>query len=386
MEGRVPTRPDRKEYKMTIRTTFRSDEDYPMPELERHLIYVPETEWTYSHHPSITWFKGKYYVIFSNGRVNEDDVGQRVLISSSENFSEWSKPEPLIGPLPGKHSEKVLTAAGFYQYDGKLIAYYGEYEYKPESLANGKRGPADVHHMNVGLYAVSTQSGDSWSEPVDMDVPIVPNHGPQKLSSGRLLISGNTMFPYTDDPAGLSGWRQTGIYPEEMGGSFADDSETFRKVSEKTGWPVALCEGSFFQTDDNIIHMMLRSGTDRLWVTESADNGETWSEPVETEFTDNVTKFHFGRLPDGLFYYVGSPSPEPRYSRLPLVLSISEDGCTFDRHIILGDEVYPMKKEGMHKGGEYGYPHMYIHDEYLCCVYSRRKEGIEVLRVGLGEF
>ncbi len=120
------------------------------------------------------------------------------------------------------------------------------------------------------------------------------------------------------------------------------------------GWPAGLCEGSFYQTDDGVLHMLLRTTgpgyAGKLWVTESRDDGTTWSSPVETGFTDNNTKFHFGRLPDGRFYYVGCPDPEPRGARNPLVLSLSEDGVRFDRHFILADEEYVQRRPGQAQG------------------------------------
>ena len=126
--------------------------------------------------------------------------------------------------------------------------------------------------------------------------------------------------------------------------------------------------------------MLLRSGTPWLWISESRDDGATWSEPNETGFADNVTKFHFGRLPDGRFYYVGCPDPEPRGGRSSLVLSLSEDGVRFVEHFILGDDEYDMKREGLHKGGQYGYPHTMLHGGYLYVIISRRKEAVQVLR------
>jgi acetylornithine deacetylase/succinyl-diaminopimelate desuccinylase-like protein len=49
-----------------------------------------------------------------------------------------------------------------------------------------------------------------------MGVPVNPNHGPQRIASGRLILAGNISFPYTDDPTGLAGWRMTGIYLQEL--------------------------------------------------------------------------------------------------------------------------------------------------------------------------
>lgn len=357
----------------------------PKLPVERVGLYRPEREWTYSHHASITFYKGRFYAIWSNGYEHEDYPGQRVLIASAADFDHWTTPAPLIGPLQGQHSELVLTAAGFHQHDGTLIAYFGQYEYTADAIHNGLK--VGRNHQDTRLWAMTTADGRAWSAPIDMKIPIVPNHGPQPTKSGRLIISGNIAFPYTDDPAGLAGWRMTGIYPDDMAPTIFDDSEAFWHVQARMGWPAGLCEGSFYQTDDGVLHMLMRTTgpgyAGKLWVTESRDDGATWSAPAETAFTDNNTKFHFGRLPDGRFYYVGCPDPAPRGARNPLVLSFSEDGVRFDRHFILADEEYTQHRPGLHKGGLYGYPHTMIHDGYLYTIVSLRKEAVAVLRAAL---
>ena len=356
----------------------------PKLDVERVVLYAPETAWTYSHHASIAFFNGRFFAIWSNGRVNEDDVGQRVLIASSEDFASWTAPRPLVDTIMGKHSELVLTAAGFHEHAGTLVAYFGQYEYRPEALVDGHRTPGGTSHMDVGLWALTTADGETWTEPTPLGLPMVPNHGPQPTRSGRLIISGNIMFPWTDNPSGLAGWTKAGVYPREMADEVVDDSGGFRPVAERAGWESPVCEGSFFATDAGVIHMMFRSYTGFLWHAESRDDGETWSEPTRTAFTDNGTKFHFGRLPDGRFTYVGCPDPREAPAdrrRCPLVLSLSEDGVRFDRHFILGDAYYTMKREGMHKGGQYGYPHTMLHEGRLYAIVSRRKEAVEVLRV-----
>ena len=230
---------------------------------------------------------------------------------------------------------------------------------------------------------MTTTDGARWDGPIDLHLPIVPNHGPQPTASGRLIISGNISFPYTDDPVGLDGWRMAGIYPPEMAAGIVDDSESFWQVQTAAGWPVGLCEGSFFQTDDSVLHMLLRTNTERLWLTQSRDDGVSWSSPGPTDFSDNATKFHFGRLPDGRFVYVGCPDPEPRWRRSPLVLSLSDNGARFDRHLILADSPYEQRAQGIHKGGDYGYPHSLIQGDALYVIVSRRKEAVEVLRLPL---
>ena len=340
------------------------------PAMETAWVYRPEAEWTYSHHQSLAWFKGRYHAIWSNGRANEDDRGQRVLWSTSADFIHWTVPRPLAVPdRDGTGGERVLTAAGFHEHDGTLVAYFGNYGH---------------HKETTRLQAVTTADGEHWSEVLDIGIPVNPNHGPQRTASGRLIICGNISFPWTDDPAGLSGWHMAGIYPRELDFTIKDDPSSFHDVATLRGWPVGLCEGSFYQTDDRVLRMLLRSTgrphDGRLWLSESRDDGATWSAPVPTAFSDTNAKFHFGRLPDGRFYYVGNPVGS---GRTPLVLSLSRDGERFDRHYILGDTPYARRQPGLHKGGEYGYPHTLVREGFLHVIVSRQKEAVEVLRVRL---
>ncbi len=355
-----------------IATTY--DPARPAPKLatERVVIWNPATAWTYAHHPHLTFFKGVFHAIWSNGRRDEDAPGQRVMHASSADFATWTVPAPLVDSLVGKGpTECVLTAAGFHQHAGQLVAYFGRYE---------------EDKSDTRLCAVCTTDGRTWSAVRDLQIPVNPNHGPQPTHTGRLIIAGNISFPYTDDPAGLDGWRMAGIYPPELAG-IADNPATFWRVQERTGWPAALCEGAFYETADGVLHMLLRSTgsgfSGRLWCSESRDDGVTWAAPFETRFSDNDAKFHVGRLPDGGFYYVGCPDATPHGARTPLVLSLSRDGVTFDRHFRLADEPHAMAMPGRWKGGEYGYPHTLIHDGWLCVIVSRQKEAVEVLRVPL---
>jgi len=366
-----------------IDNAFNPDEKPPKLAVDSVFLYEPAGTWTYSHHPSLTYFKGRFYAMWSNGRADEDAPGQRVLYCSSADFVQWTPPEPLVGPLPGAHAEMVLTASGFHVHEGTLVAYAGRYEYAADHLQDGQRKREDAAHRNTGLMALTSTDGAHWSEPRDLRLPVVPNHPPQATQSGRLIISGNVAFPYTDNPNGLDGWQLAGIYPPEMAGALFDDSEGFRVVQKRAGWPVGLCEGSFYQTDDGVLHMLLRSGTPVLWTTESADNGAHWAPPQPTAFSDDAAKFHCGRLPDGRFYHVGNT--DPRGSRNPLVLSLSRDGIRFDRHYVLADTPHEMKYPGLHKGGVYGYPHSMVRDGNLYVIVSICKESVLVMRAALDQ-
>ncbi len=354
-----------------IRNHYSTENKVPRLQIERSMIFTPDSSWLYSHHPSIISFKGKLFAIWSNGLKDEDSPGQRVVYAVSADFKHWSVPKVLTTPSKTNDTLNVLTAAGWYQHNGTLVAYFGEYT---------------RHRTQTKLWAKTTTDGIHWSGPVDLHIPLIPNHGPQRLNSGRLLISGNFTFPYTDNQKGISGWKMSSFYAPDL--YTQDNSATFYAPADKNGLP-PLCEGSFFQTPDNTIHMLLRvtgkGWKGRLWLIESKDNAQSWSKPTETGFTDNDSKFHFGHLPDGRIYYVGIPDTLHHYDRNPLILSLSSDGRSFDKNYIISDELYHLKKEGLWKGGQYGYPHTLIQDGYMYIIISRQKESVEVLRFKLNQ-
>jgi hypothetical protein len=350
-----------------IHNNYHEEKNIPHLHIQRQMIYAPEKEWLYSHHASITHFKNKFIAIWSNGMIDEDAPGQRVVFSVSTDFLHWSAPQILATPsFYTKDTLNTLTAAGFHQYGDTLVAYYGEYSPK---------------RTNTNLWAKVSVDGTHWSDTLNMHVPVNPNHGPQKIKSGRLIISGNFSFPYTDDPRGLTGWKMSSFYNDSL--YTQDNPETFYSPAEKMKLP-PLCEGSFFQTQDNVLHMLLRVTGEgwkgKLWLTESKDNGKHWSFPIETNFTDNDSKFHFGKLPDGRFYYVGIPDTLHHYARTPLVIAVSNNGIFFNHQFIIADEMYTLKKAGLWKDGQYGYPHTIIYNGMMYVIISRQKEAVEVIR------
>lgn len=355
----------------------------PRLKVETRLIYKARSPWSYSHHAHITRFKNRFYVMFSNGWIDEDDVGQRVMLSTSADFQTWTTPRPLVDTCMGEHFGLTFTAGGWHLYHDILVAYIGEYEY---DLPPGTRKPDHIQetpHKNTKTWAMTTLDGEAWSEPLHVIDRFVPNHGPQPTRSGRLIMPGGMMYPYTDDPAGLSGWTPSGIYPRHMPKPYVDDSRGFWEAAPYFDPPRPVTnEGAFFQTDDGVLHMFLRTRSDYLWHTASADDGVTWSPPEPTEFTDSTAKFHLGRLPDGRFYYVGNPSTQQWYRTL-LVLSLSKDGEDWTESYILRDEETAPVFEGTYKDLGYEYPHSLLLNGCLCVVYSINKEDVGVLRLPL---
>ena len=347
-------------------------------------VYNPVQGWSYAHHASLVVFQGKLLAMWSNGCINEDDVGQRVLIASRHTDGSWTAPRVLIDAESSGNPLHVLTAAGMYVHKDTLIAYIGCYEYDQATLTSGgNRQPVDGHHQNTRLGYVTSKDGVQWSSIVWTNLRMIPNHGPRQTSTGRVIITGNISYPYTDDVSSLSGYTVTGIYGQSFAdGVVVDDSETIHRVTKENGWDARLlCEGAFYETEDKVLHMLLRSNSRCLWCTESADDGATWSEPFPLDFTDDGSKFDVGRLPDGRYFYVGNTVVGG--GRNPLMLCLSNDGIVFDTHVILRDEDQPQRFEGMHKGGLYAYPHACVFEDTLYIIHSVHKEAIDICSVRL---
>jgi hypothetical protein len=323
-----------------------------------------------------------------------------VFATSDADGRTWSKEIELTPPLPEKTS--AYTAMGIRAVADKLIAYYGHYAYTdlcldqdglPDVVVNGnefrfKASPTEWCHRDIfTAIRISSDRGATWSAPSRILERFVPNLRPFPTRSGRLIMTGNVTFPHTDNPAGTGGWESAGL--PRLPIWIADDPEGFHKGCYFRGdLRNYYCEASFYQTVDGIIHMMLRTislpperHNGLLAVTESRDDGETWSEPMMTTYTDCSCRFHFGRLPDGRFF--GLSCPNPRGPRTPLVLALSKDGIVFNQHFILGETRVLEQLPGMLNRDGYGYPTCDIAEGKMYIAYSRGKRDIYFMKLDL---
>lgn len=342
--------------------TYSSDTVLPELETEHSVVYMPDGSWSYSHHPSVTCFRGKFYAVFSNGIKGEDESGQRVVMSTSEDFINWSAPEVLVEPEMGDYGNlKILTPGGIMVCQDLLTVYYTE---------NDNNRVSDAR-LSPRLYAIVSPDGERWSSPIDIGLAIFPCHRPLKVDDGRLVMSCNRSTYYTDDPTGLSGWLKSGTAPQNQAGYITFEDKR-----------PSLCEGEIVKHPDGTLYNLFRNSSydGYLWQSQSNDNGATWTMPVRSGFSDNNTKSFFYTLDDGRCLYIGTPDNTAPGSRYPLVLALSYDGFSFDDCYILSDDRYEQQYSGRWKGGDYGYPFAYIKDGYAYTVVSRHKERIDAIK------
>ncbi len=344
--------------------------------VERAVVHSAREGAEYAHHPYLCYFQGKYIACFSNGKVHEDDLGQRVVIAYSDDCMHWSAGKVIEVT---NDPQSVDTACGFYEEDGILYLLVGSYGYVKEHIKDGARVFSDSGHFGTALYVLQSTDGICFSSPKRTNLQMIPNMSPKKLKDGRILICGNFSMPTNRDFRNFEGWTHDGLDKE----SIVDDSQSFYAVSEKLGFDTIVCECDIFEKNNKITAFFRSQRKEKfgwIYASESVD-GINWSEPKQTEFTNDTSKFSVGTLSDGRVFYVGNP--EAGKARNPLALSLSDDGENFDKHYVIGSGERKIKYRGFAKFGTFAYPYAFERDGYLYVIYSVNKEDIECCKIDL---
>ena len=362
-------------------------------------VYAPDgapNAWNYSHHAAITSFKGKLYVFYSNGRKNEDDCGQRVVMAVSDDFYHWEN-RVIADSIPGGNDLWFLTCSGCHVYGGKMVVYCSARTHDPDTIIRAADGTPyhidtpDYRLSYCGMFYTETEDGEHWSPLAELpckvagpagagtnltlpQAPLATSTGTYDVTAGNLpplltkeqvlIWPGNIGAAYSTDPSGLGEWH-----------GFAT------RVHPKFPAPPLLCEGSVYQEPNGALVMLFRTNSPRLYGTISYDLGKTWTDLYKTNFNDASARFQMGTLPDGRSFYIGNYNP----SRAEIILMASRNGIDFDQWYYIRNEgnCYTLKAPGMHKGGLFGYPAVCFDQEYMYVAYSLLKEAVEVTRIKL---
>ena len=319
----------------------------------------------YANGVVMTAFKGNLYCMWQSSPKDEDSGDTWVAYSMSADDGEtWSKPQALAVP-----SKNYYCTSGGWLVRGDTLTAFIDIWQKGLEPRGGKTN-----------YTTSID-GQTWSpmQPVRMAdgkaMEGVLEQDPYTLPGGRLVgashfMPGLHICPvYTDDPKGISGWKK-GIFEA------IDCGKSSREI-----------EPSQYLQPDGTIVMLFRDQTSsfRKLAAISTDRGETWTNPVLTNFPDGRTKQCAGNLPNSTAFMVSCPANGKR--RWPLVLQISQDGRKFDRAILLrsgsASDLPPRRYEGRYKTLGYSYPKATIWHDKLYISYSTNKEDVECTIVPL---
>ncbi|WP_126424386.1 sialidase family protein [Asticcacaulis excentricus] len=310
-------------------------------------------------------FKGRLFVQWQSSQRDEDSADTHVLYSVSDDGVHWQPPQLLAGSGEGG---EMRSSGGWWTDGNVLIAYINVW---PEGFQSGKGGYTTYQRSTDGVtWDAPQRLMNLKGEPVEGII----EQDPHSLPDGRILTAfhlrpGLLVSPYyTDDPLGISGWVRG-----RMRNLPSDDANVSREL-----------EPSLFLRG-NCAVMVFRDqmSSFRQLASESCNRGQDWTPPVVTTMPDSRSKQSAGNLPNGTAFVINNPSGDKL--RLPLAITLSPDGRTFDRSFLLrgADELTPLQFEGRYKRIGYHYPKSVVWNEYLYVVYSTHKETIDVTRVPL---
>ena len=323
---------------------------------DHRLIYrATEKTHKFCHHANLVVFRQRLYLMWSNGLVDEDSTGQRILMTWSSDGQAWETPRWLTG-----EKDEICVAAGFHVHDQTLIAYF--------TVTGGTN-----FHPDTALYAIYSRDGIHWS----MRQRITSGffiEGPRPLSNGRLLLAGEYVDPNrttnrmriltSDDVSGLGTWKEVLISPP--------DPAVFGYTEP----------GLFLAAKGRQATLLFRNYSGTLFSSTSTDNASTWTVPEKTEYLDSTARIAAGNLPDGSAYIINNASPT-RFDRSQLVLGLSRDGILFDRAFLLRSEPTQLRFEGEHKLDGWQYPHAVSWKRFFYVAYTINKEDVGITRIPL---
>ena len=320
------------------------------------LLYkATEKTHKFSHHANLVVFQEKLFMTWSNGLVDEDSPGQRILMSWSADGETWKPPQVLTGE---KH--EICVAAGFHVSDETLVAYF--------TVTGGTN-----FHPDTALYAIHSRDGVHWSgrQRITSGFYI---EGPRPLANGRLLIAGEYVDPSraerrmriltSDDPSGLGSWKEVLLTPPDL-------------------MVFGYTEPGLFLTDKGKqATLLFRNYSGTLYASTSRDNGHNWSVPEITNYPDSTARIAAGNLPSGDAYIINNASAT-QFDRRQLVIGLSRDGLLFDRAFLVRSEPTSMRFEGKHKLDGWQYPHALAWKRHFYVAYTINKEDVGITRIPL---
>ncbi|MCC6683252.1 MAG: exo-alpha-sialidase [Phycisphaeraceae bacterium] len=346
----------------------------PAAGTETFTIYHAEDNTNkFANHPQITWFKGYYYVNWKSTPADENSNQSITWISRSVDGINWSAPIEPLPDITGPYS------GGGWWTNGDTLACMMLYQ-NPQ-----------IPNSPKGTIVSLTTDGLNWSPQFVLFPDTIASAGPHTLSNGRMVYEGHGFVDFLGD--GNKDTLATRIWyndsPNNLLGPWieADLPEYPDRRPDGSHYVAYGTEPSIYERPDGTLVMAMRHSEDvnnrtyRIWVSTSADNGETWTTPYITNFPDSSNMQLAGNLPDGTAYIINTPNLI--LDRIPLTISLSDDGVLFDRAYLVRGVPPAQRYDGESKTLGYSYAHATIHDGYLWITYATNKEDVEVTRIPL---
>jgi hypothetical protein len=333
-----------------------------LPSKTSSVYRARQGDWQFNLHSYIAHHDGKFWAIWSSGRVDEDSPSQLIRYATSLDGHTWSEARILVDDPDGPDKPGRWIARGVFVLDGRLTALVALLD-GPRDTPQGRESWANLRLMR------SVWDGSRWTD-AGMFVNNCMNNYPPRLLGGRLFMTCRDSYAV----------MHTALADSRAGDRW--------KVTKLPGDPPhdRMSEPSWYVDPQGTTHLIFRDGRSSkyLYRSLSRDQGRTWSAPVRTNYPDATSKNIAGRLSNGWYFLINNPNQQ---GRDPLAISFSRDGWTFDNPVALRKNAPERRFEGRSKSNRsFQYPHVIERNGSLWVIYATNKEDIEISEFPIAAF
>lgn len=346
----------------------------PMPgvlniELLRTTRYAPQLAdgdgWTYAHHMDLAEWRGRLYAAWNMTLKDEDVPPSKVVYATSGNGIEWSKPADLF-------PRELAWACRFYFYhtkNDKMLTFCAA------RLGDGIVTEAQKSVLLVREILPDHRLGAVFTliHPIEKMPPFFETSSDKAFVEACHEAVNNNMLLEQQD---------YGVFLGERKMSWHANTPQF---NGHYPFGKAFC---FFRRQDRQWVGISKMG----FVTTSADEGKSWSQPVNPpSLVAGAAKVWGQRTNDNQYVLAYNPDPK-RGKRFPLVMVKGNDGIHFRDMRVVHGEYPPMRYPGKYKDFGYQYvrgvaewstDHSFADKTAIWLIYSVHKEDIWLSRIPL---
>jgi len=324
--------------------------------------------WTYQHHPGMGCWKGRLYAVWDMTHKDEDIPPCHVVYSTSTDGFTWSNPRDLF-PYGQAYNLRFYF---FHSSNGRMLAF-GAGFFPTDDIREAEKEILLVREITADhrLGEVCTLIKPGPGRPPSFE----KSKDKGFITACREAVNNRPLLEQQDYGV-LLGERRMKWHDEKNwpGGKIGG-------VGDFWVFGKALC---FFHRNDGTLVSLSKMG----FVTQSTDEGKTWSLPVIPKgVVGGSGKLWAQKTPDGRYAMVYIPQKSQRY---PMAVTTSDDGITFRNMRVIHGEVSPQRYAGRAKGGgpqylrgvaEWGGDALSLDKDSIWVIYSVNKEDIWVSRI-----